>query len=230
MVTDTQSASSALDERKIGRALALGIPLVTFVIAATLSVLLGLAMGLLVLVAGGLLGVIALLWGSLRVLSGDAPLSPELEALDHAAQGGDALASRKQMLLRALKDLENEKAVGKIDEEDFVEVAKTYRADLKEVLRRIDESLEPHRAKAEAVAKEHLHRAGLVDAGYRGLPPPGADWSPPVGDESSKDVDAEDRRVCPKCKASNEPDAKFCKECATSLVKKTIDKEAADEA
>src|SRR5688572_5754300 len=141
MSTDSQTTSSALDERRVGRAVAFGIPLVTVVIAASLSVLMGLAMGILAPVAGGLLGVIALVWGSLRVLSGDARVSRELEALDHAAHGVDALASRKKMLLRAIKDLENEKAVGKIDEDDYTEVANTYRAELKEVLRRIDASL-----------------------------------------------------------------------------------------
>ena len=75
------------------------------------------------LAAGLLLGVIALLWGSLRILSGDAALSPELEALDMAAQGVDALASRKKMLLRALKDLETERSLGKLEDEDFEQIS-----------------------------------------------------------------------------------------------------------
>ena len=226
MTTDTQSG---LDERRIGRALALGIPLLTLAVAATLGVLMGLATSILVLVAGGLLGVIALLWGSLRVLSGDAPLPPELEALDHATQGMDALASRKKMLLRAIKDLENEKAVGKIDEEDYVEVANTYRAELKEVLRRIDESIAPFRAEAEMLANQHLHRAGVIDLGYRGNPVPD-DWSPKSLTPEESDTDLE-RRTCPKCKASNEIDAKFCKGCATPLADaKKEPEESSDEA
>ncbi len=222
MTTDTQTG---FDERRIGRALAIGIPVLTFALAAVLGVVMGLAMGLLVMVAGGLLGVIALLWGSLRVLSGDAPLSPELEALDHATSGMDALTSRKKMLLRAIKDLENEKAVGKIDDEDYLEVANTYRAELKEVLRRIDESIEPYRGHAEMIVTAHLHRAGLIDVGYRGGPPPGADREVPEVEESERDVA---RQTCPTCKASNEPDAKFCKECATKL--KATSKESSDEA
>ena len=68
------------------------------------------------------------------MLTGDAPLPPELEMLEMASQGVDGLATRKKMLLRALKDLENEREIGKIEEEDYEAVASTYRAELKAVL------------------------------------------------------------------------------------------------
>src|SRR5688500_4514342 len=88
------------DEQRIAKGIAIGLPLVTLTIAAVVGILVGPATSILVLAAGLLLGVIAILWGSLRILSGDAALPPELEALDMAAQGVDALASRKKMLLR----------------------------------------------------------------------------------------------------------------------------------
>lgn len=229
------------DEQRIARAVAVGLPLVTLAGASIVGVIVGPATSILVLAAGLLLGVIALLWSSLRVLSGDAELSPELEALDMAAQGVDALASRKTMLLRALKDLENERAIGKLEDEDFEQISSTYRAELKAVLRRIDDTLAPHRAKAEEAAREHLVRAGIVAAGYRGaLPrddarataaakavPPDAKGAPraadakkdgraTAGEDATKDAAA--RVACPTCGGSNEPDAKFCKECATRLV------------
>jgi hypothetical protein len=92
--------------------------------------------------------VIALLWSSVRILSGDAALAPELEALDMAARGVDVLSSRRKMLLRALKDLENERAIGKLDDDDYLQISAVYREDLKAVLKRIDDSLAPHRARA----------------------------------------------------------------------------------
>jgi hypothetical protein len=210
---EAEASRPQIDEQRLGRAILVGLPIVTISIAAVVGMLVGPATSILAVAAGLLLGVIALLWGSLRILSGDAPLSPELAALDMATQGVDALSSRKKMLLRALKDLDNERAIGKIEEEDHAQVASTYRAELRAVLRKIDESLAPHRTRAEEAARQHLVRAGIADAGYRGEVAP-----PEPAEQTAKPALPRDRRACPSCNASNEPDAKFCKECATKLV------------
>ena len=237
---ETSRDKGSVDERALARGVAIGLPLVTVTVAIAAGVILGMSMAILVLAAGTLLGVIALFWASLRVLSGDAPLPPELEALDATAHGVDALASRKKMLLRALKDLENERALGKLEDADFEEISSTYRDELKDVLRRIDASLEPYRDKAEAAARAHLERTGLVESGYRGRGPARddeaegdeAEGDEAEGDEPAAPEDArpeagkvEDGRIaCATCGASNEPDAKFCKGCGGPLAK------AADEA
>ena len=219
-MSEADSVKEQVDERRIARGVALGLPLVTLVLASVTGVVVGVPIAILVLAAGLLLGVIALFWASLRVLSGDAALPPELEALDLAAHGVDALASRKKMLLRALKDLDNERALGKLADEDYEQVSSTYRSELKDVLKRIDASLEPYRGKAEELAREHLVKAGVVEKGYRGDQPKKAEE--PV----EKKADAKPARVtCAKCEASNEPDAKFCKGCGASLA----DAKAADE-
>lgn len=245
MTDAAREAKAQLDERRIARGVAIGLPLVTLTLAVAVGVITGVATAILVLAAGGLLGVVALLWASLRVLSGDASLPPEIEALDASAHGVDALASRKKMLLRALKDLENEKALGKLDEEDFAQVSETYRKELKDVLAQIDATLEPYRSKAEDVARAHLAQAGLVETAYRGNPPPEAEGGTTIkiGDKvemkltdlaealvtgsplAKATMDGEtvgvvmgDVRVaCPKCETSNEPDAKFCKSCGATL-------------
>ncbi len=214
-------ARAQMDEQRLARGIAIGLPIVTISVAAVVGVLVGPATSILVFAAGILLGVIALLWGSLRILSGDATLPPELEALDMAAQGNSVLASRKKMLLRALKDLENEHAIGKIEDEDYEQLASTYREELKVVLKRIDESLAPHRSKAEEAARAYLVKVGLADAGYRGELAPKEDDVRAEADASEKKKPAaKDRVLCSKCGASNERDAKFCKECATKLVSK----------
>ena len=209
----------ASDEQRIARGVAIGLPLVTVTAAAIVGVVVGPATSILVLAAGLLLGVIALLWGSLRILSGDAALSPELEALDTAAQGVDALASRKKMLLRALKDLETERSLGKLEDEDFEQISATYREELKAVLRRIDETLAPHRARAEEAARRHLAKVGLLESGTGEAVPRASDVrdaKPSPTAESGAESTAE-RVTCPSCGESNERDAKFCKECATKL-------------
>ena len=214
------SPSPALDEAKLGRALALGIPLVALVMAALVGVLMNAATAILVLVGAAMLGVIALLWASIRVLSGDAPLPPELEALEGATRTVDALAARKKMLIRAIKDLENERDLGKLEAADFDQISETYRDQLKTVLKEMDASLAPHREKAEQIAREHLQKAGLAEKPYRGEPPPPKDDGTEADAVEEKPAPKAERRICPKCEASNEPDAKFCKECATSLLEK----------
>lgn len=209
---ENDEPSAPFDEAKLGRALAFGIPLVAIVGASLVGILLNAATAILVLVGAALLGVIALLWGSIRILSGDAPLPPELEALEGVTRGVDALAARKKMLIRAIKDLENERDLGKLEAADFEQISETYRDQLKAVMKEMDATLAPHRERAELIAREHLQKAGLAEKPYRGERPP----PEPLDEEFEKF----DRKVCPKCDASNEPDAKFCKECATSLVEK----------
>lgn len=226
-MTDEAKPASApgLDEAKLGRALALGIPLVALVMAALVGILMNAATAILVLVGAAMLGVIALLWASIRVLSGDAPLPPELEALEGATRTVDALAARKKMLIRAIKDLENERDLGKLETADFDQISETYRDQLKSVLKEMDATLAPHREKAEQIAREHLQKAGLAEKAYRGEQPPAKEESAVADDEAEAPTKAE-RRICPKCEASNEPDAKFCKECATSLVANAESKDA----
>lgn len=197
----TEADQAALDEQRLGRSVAIGLPLVTVVGGAITAVVAGPATGVLVLAAGLLLGVIALGWASLRILSGDVALSPELMALDSASRGADSLTSRKNMLLRALKDLENERAIGKIEPEDYEQITQTYRSELKTLLKRIDETLAPHRAKAEELVEAHFRKVGL--AGEPTVTP--VREAPPT------------RMTCPSCGDSNEAGAKFCKECATKL-------------
>ena len=93
---------------------------------------------LLVLASGALLGTIALLWASVRTLSGDAPLPVDLEALAAQRRDVDALGEQKRRVLRALKDLEGERALGKIDEADYEAIATQYREEAKALMREMD--------------------------------------------------------------------------------------------
>jgi hypothetical protein len=247
MTEATREAKAQLDERRVARAVAIGLPIVTVTLAAATGVIASVATAILVLTAGALMGVVALFWASLRVLSGDAPLPPELEALDAPAHGVDALASRKKMLLRALKDLENERALGKLDAEDFAQVSETYRNELKEVLASIDATLAPYRDKADEAARAHLAAKGLVETAYRGNPPPADEGSDlDVGGVKVKieklaealvegapvvegTLDGEKvgvvvgvvKVVCGKCGTQNDDDAKFCKKCGGTLEAKS---------
>jgi ribosomal protein L40E len=189
-------------ERSLGRAVAFGLPVVALIAAVGVGLLAGLGSGLLVLAAGALLGTIALLWASVRTLSGDAPLPTGLETVEARRHGVDALAEEKRRVLRQLKDLEAEHALGKIDDVDYEALVARYRAEAKTVMREMDREIGPRREEAERLAREYLAKRGLVDGAPAAEPAP-----EPVAD----------RAACAGCGASNESDAAFCKKCGAAM-------------
>ena len=222
-VEEEAAARAALEERKLAFGAALAIPLTTVFAASVVGVALSMGPAILVLAAGTLLGTIALFWGSLRTLTGDAPLSEELE---HASMASpiDALADRKRMLLRALKDLESEHAIGKIDARDYAALAATFREEIKGLMREMDDSLEPHLAVAERLVAKHFAKIGLTGDPFRapGRVDQAKDDALAKDEAMTKDVEdpasiTRSRVTCPACEGSNEPDARFCKACGGPL-------------
>ncbi|MEZ4260809.1 MAG: zinc ribbon domain-containing protein [Polyangiaceae bacterium] len=157
-----------LDEATIGRAVAIGLPIVTVTLAAAAGVMMNVGVAILVLASGLMLGAIGFFWGSLRVLSGEAPLPADMAELEAARERVDPLEGRRDMLLRALKDLEVERSIGKLDDSDFADVAQRYRVELRDVLRAMDESVAPHMQAAEKAVRKHFEAAGLIEVAYRG--------------------------------------------------------------
>ncbi len=194
-------------ERALGRAVAFGLPVVSVLGAATVGVLTSLGSGLLVLASGTLLGAIALVWTSVRTLSGDAPLAAGFQGLAARRMGVDALSEEKRRALRALKDLENEHALGKIDDGDYRAMVLRYRGDARDLMRAMDMQVAPLRADAERIAREHLEKLGLAPrtdvALTTSVPAPSGQPRPRV--------------TCLTCETSNEPDAAFCKKCGTPV-------------
>jgi hypothetical protein len=198
---DDAARSDQEAEGRLGRAVALGLPVATLVAAGVVGVVASVPSALLVLASGGLLGAIALLWASVRTLSGDAPLPVDLELLAAQSRDVDGLAEQKRRILRALKDLENERAIGRIDASDYETMAQRYRDEAKVVMKQMDESVAPAMEQAERLAREYLkeHEAGEAQAA-----------APPAAPDS-------DRRTCRSCGVSNERDAAFCKQCGSAM-------------
>src|SRR5260370_7712881 len=162
-------------ERLLGRAFAWGLPAVSVVTAVVVAWLASLGPALLVLAAGAMLGTIAVLWASLRTLSGDAPLRAGLEAMASHRHAVTRLADDKRRVLRALKDLESEHALGKIDDADYQSLSARYREEAKAMMRRLDEDIEPLRAEAERLPPAILQGKGRPASS----PPPAAHPTPP---------------------------------------------------
>jgi hypothetical protein len=136
-------------------------PLGVVVLASVLGNHFGLGLGLLTIAGGVLCGSIWLIWSSLQGLSGDAPLTLE-EAISMGAPSSEE--EQKRAVLRALKDLEYERAVGKINEADYANLAEHYRSEAKRLLRAVDETLAPERERAEQILAERLAARDAAEA------------------------------------------------------------------
>jgi hypothetical protein len=209
--------------------------LLALVLVVGIGFSLGLELALLALAGSVLVSVIALFWLSVRNLSGEAPLSID-EALGMGAP--TAAEEQKRAVLRALKDLEFERSVGKISEQDYLEFSARFRAEAKRLIAAVDESLGPVQQIAEKLANERLAQAGLLDASAEksstesapttppaaadsptteepdGAPPEAALEEPQKPDSTRKLSKA---TTCPSCKTENDPDAIFCKRCGSAI-------------
>lgn len=128
-------------------------PLLVIVLASLFGHHFGLGVGLLIVAGGVMCGSIWLIWSSLQGLSAEAPLTLD-EALSLGAPSAEE--EQKRAVLRALKDLEYERAVGKINEADYANLAEHYRNEAKRLLRAVDADLGPERERAEQILAERL--------------------------------------------------------------------------
>src|SRR5271154_1295102 len=90
-----RSASGTVEEpldaeRLLARVVGGALPVVSIAAAVGVAFVVGVGPALLVLAFGALVGTIALLWASLRTLSGDAPLPAGLERAASQSHGASA--------------------------------------------------------------------------------------------------------------------------------------------
>ena len=97
----------------------------------------------------------------------------------------------KTLTLRAIKDLEFDRAMGKLSEEDFREMSGRLRARAARLIKQLD---------AGAGYRDQIER----------------DLTKRLGQGADK-AGANDIRTCAACATGNERDAKFCKNCGARL-------------
>jgi hypothetical protein len=159
--TQAQARPAALDERVVTQLWIFGA-LGTVAVACAAGFGFGIASAVLVVLGGAFAAVIALFWSSLRTALGETPLA----SADAFAIGTRrAEEEQKRAVLRALKDLEFERGVGKISENDYRVLVTQYRQQAKHLLRAIDEQNAGNRKRAEDFVRER----GIEPAA---LPPP----------------------------------------------------------
>ncbi len=181
----------------------------------------GTGTALIVLAGTALLLVILFAFRSVQ-----AAFEPAEELVSLAAKTTSAEAWKKTAL-KAIKDLEYERALGNVADADYKKLLEAYREEAKLALRAVDDERQTRREAAATWIAEQL-MGGPADDEDRGADPTPTPAEAPVSkrnDRSStpvhpKPTDASvfgNQHRCPKCDTSNEPDAKFCKECATAM-------------
>ena len=191
-MSSTEKPSRTNDEidRRVAEIIKKGLPTVIVVGVVLAGIFVGAATALLVAAGGALVAVIAMFWSSLRTLLGETPLS----SADAYVFGAPPRAEeeQKRAVLRALKDIEFERNVGKISKEDHAELAAKYRAEAKRLLQALDEQSAPGRARAEALVMKKLRQAGLVEPAARDIAETNADdtTDKPIEEERSASTES----------------------------------------
>jgi hypothetical protein len=134
----------------------------------------------------------------LRVLG---PLVSPETAQDTAPVGGRtrlAIEREKSLVLRAIKELEFDRAMGKVADPDFAEMSDRLRARAIGLMKQLDETGRGHRDEIERELRQRLQARGKIVAPAR---------------EAARAVAA--ARTCAQCGAANDVDARFCKSCGS---------------
>jgi hypothetical protein len=127
------------------------------------------------------------------------------------------LEREKMLALRAIKELEFDRAMGKVSDRDYQEMATRLRARAGRILRELDES--PELGYRTMIEQEIARRIGTVPGAGAGanlsagtLTHVGAaahESTVPPGDSQSL--------ACASCGLANDTDARFCKSCGARL-------------
>ena len=124
-----------------------------------------------------------------------------------------ALEREKMMALRSIKELEFDRAMGRLSDEDWREMSGRLRSRAARLMRQLD---------AGSGYREQIERDLAKRLSADDVRPKPSRHDSPEGD--TRDAPAETRsanasadRVCPSCETANDTDARFCKGCGAKL-------------
>ena len=132
---------------------------------------------------------------------------PQEQAAEIGERTRAFLEREKMLALRAIKELEFDKAMGKISEEDFHEMAGRLRTRAGRIMRQIDAG-SGYRSAIERDLAKRLADKRPADSGSSG----GAMATGASG-PSTGAMEGRAARRCGSCATSNDVDARFCKGC-----------------
>ena len=118
-----------------------------------------------------------------------------------------ALEREKALALRSIKELEFDRAMGKVSDRDFAEMGGRLRARATRLMRQLDLAT-GYRGE---IQKEIERRMTSPPSPERASEPRN---SQSIGEAAAAGLPTV---TCASCRTSNDPDARFCKNCGTSL-------------
>lgn len=125
-----------------------------------------------------------------------------------------ALEREKTLVLRSIKELEFDRAMGKVSEKDFVEMSGRLRVRAARLIRQLDAGA-GYRGEIE---REVTKRIGEVRGGSRENPVAGSTLQDPVyAEDAGQVLPSRPAGVCASCNTTNDGDARFCKHCGHAL-------------
>jgi hypothetical protein len=155
---------------------------------------------LLSLIIFGAAGVGIAAWRMCSPLTGTSePLGPQM----FGGRTRAALEREKTLVLRSIKDLEFDHAMGKVSDKDFSEMGARLRARAGGLIRQLDAGT----SYRQAIEAEIEKRVGRSDAARSNTQ---RDKVPPTATKTTT-------KLCLSCCTPNDPDARFCKGCGYQL-------------
>lgn len=118
-----------------------------------------------------------------------------------------ALEREKTLVLRSIKELEFDRAMGKVSEKDFAEMSARLRARAVGLMRQLDAGSAYRDEIEREIAKRVGPKSDKSGAGLHG----------PRGGGGPQGSAPHTIQMCPKCSQENDPDARFCKSCGSKL-------------
>jgi hypothetical protein len=151
------------------------------------------------------LTIFAAAWVGVAALRTFMPLAGKMSPHGGQILGGRtraALEREKSLVLRSIKDLEFDRAMGKVSEKDFTEMGARLRVRAAGLMRQLDAGA----GYREQIEKEIEKRIGKSEV-----------------TRSRSDADAGPKEqdpaytVCVQCQTANDLDARFCKSCGSKI-------------
>jgi len=127
------------------------------------------------------------------------------------------LEREKTAILQSIRDLENERDLGKISPDDFTSLDDFFRKRAIGVMKKIDRDLSSWRKRAEALVAERLQS---VAEGKREPARPAPVPVAAVATVAAADLpsgEAAAPRACPSCQTVVDEDSNFCKKCGAPV-------------
>jgi ribosomal protein L40E len=176
---------------------------------------------LLSLIVFGAAAVGVAAWRMFSPLAGiDEPAGPQI----FGGRTRAALEREKALVLRSIKDLEFDHAMGKVSDKDFTEMGARLRARAAGLIRQLDSGTN-YRQEIQAEIDKRVGggpnpTSPQASSGQAMARPP-VGPPPATGGRALSDPPAEEQKaatkLCLSCCTPNDPDARFCKGCGYQL-------------